>query len=813
MTQTYADDNAPLSTAWSLANSYPGSHGYFWDVSTPSVASTAGNGDFVVAWSEHGYLAYPTYQSEINGVTGHSDGTWSSEFTIRSESTSTSGLFYRTPALAHLPKTEHPTGQLIGKHCPSRGPRRSSMTWPGRAQRLSHAVRLQAILVVLVLLASCSRPAPHPRVFLVGIDGLEPEVLDLMIDEGSLPSFARIRKHGAWGALVSPEPRLSPILWTTIASGQTPDRHGISGFVAVDRQTGEPVPVSSELRRVPALWNLVSEHDRSVATVGWWATWPAEPVNGWIISDRSCYHFLFDQPFADQPPPQESESGEGLTYPPELWSSIRSRIRRPGDVGLEQVLRFADVSREMLEQPFSFNEDVGHLRWILATTQTYRTLSLELLDTYRPDLLMVYFEGVDSASHLFGHLFRTQGLKGPLAEQQQRYGETVEQMYRLADEVLGEILDRADEQTTVIIASDHGFQLGALHDSPGLDLDIRRVSEDFHRPLGHLSMLGHGVKAGARIHEAEQIDLAPTVLALLGLPIPSDLPGRVLDGAVSLPHPPTFEPPRETSSSGNGAAPPARSTSDQQMLRHLEALGYIDRNEASEKVGQVEDVPESRQMRAGVLIEQGRYREARLQIEQLLQNEPESPILHTNLAICLVNLGQMDQALEQLDAAQKVAPLMPEIYHNRGAIFERQGHGTEAAEQYRTALRYAPHFKPARESLLRLTGTTMPNPPRSAAEAQAYELAESAHQAAVRGDLEAASQWLDEAERIAPDLATIHHYRSNVAYLRGDLETATEAMTTALKLEPSNELFRHNLDRLRLELARPARQRTPQSPR
>ena len=55
------------------------------------------------------------------------------------------------------------------------------------------------------------------------------------------------------------------------------------------------LPVTSGMRKVKALWNILSDKQKKVAVVGWWATWPAEDVNGAMVSDHLCYHFLFPQ--------------------------------------------------------------------------------------------------------------------------------------------------------------------------------------------------------------------------------------------------------------------------------------------------------------------------------------------------------------------------------------------------------------------------------------------------------------------------------------------------------------------------------------
>ena len=150
------------------------------------------------------------------------------------------------------------------------------------------------LLLALSLLTGCRAPS-QGRVIVLGLDGLDPDAVDLLLSEGQLPNFAKLRREGAYGRLAS-EPMLSPILWTTIATGKSPAEHRITHFVATNPKTGAEIPVTSQMRRVKALWNVLSEQGRRVGVVGWWATWPAETVNGAIVSDHTCYHFLLEDP-------------------------------------------------------------------------------------------------------------------------------------------------------------------------------------------------------------------------------------------------------------------------------------------------------------------------------------------------------------------------------------------------------------------------------------------------------------------------------------------------------------------------------------
>lgn len=660
-----------------------------------------------------------------------------------------------------------------------------------RVRRMHIAVLCGSLLCFM---AACARAPRTGRVIVLGFDGLDPRAVDLLLSEGKLPSFAKLRQRGAYGRLLSSKPLLSPVVWTTIATGKTPDQHGIGHFVAVDQSTGEALPATSQMRRVKAIWNILSEQEKKVAVVGWWATWPSETVNGAIVSDHTCYHFLFPQ----------GQSGtteiQGLTHPPELFAKITPLVRRPTDVTSAEAAPFVRVSAEEFQRPFEFRDDVAHFKWALATADTYRRIGLELWKEERPDLLMVYTEATDSVAHLFGHLFRTQGLSGELAVQQGKFGQAVEQTYLWADRVVGEYVQAMGRDTTLIVLSDHGFELGAPQDDPSKTRDMRRVSERFHRLEGLIYLYGHHVKR-ARLDEPKILDVVPTILALAGLPRARDMPGRALAEALDLKIPGTAVATYESAARGGGRAQADR-TADPQILERLKSLGYIDATSASPSAGPSSSAPPVRSPQgertlAGLAFEAGRHQEAAATYARLVRENPKDATLRASLAGALGALGRYEEAMRELDLALERDPLCVEAYHNRGVIIERQGKKDAAIDQYRTALRYSPGYEPSRKALVRLTGSDDVRAPRIDAEKRASALAEAASQAARRGDYAEAMRRLTEAERLAPDYVVVYQYQSNVAYLMGDLPAAVAALEKALKLEPDNALFKTNLARLR----------------
>jgi predicted AlkP superfamily phosphohydrolase/phosphomutase/Flp pilus assembly protein TadD len=645
---------------------------------------------------------------------------------------------------------------------------------------LDATLPLVAAALLATGLAACARGTDQGKLIVLGIDGLDPNAIDLLMSEGRMPNFAKLRQQGAYGKLLSSRPILSPIIWTTIATGKPPAEHKIGHFVAVNEKTGEQIPVTSQMRGVKALWNIVSDAGKTVDVVGWWATWPAEAVNGTIVSDHTCYHFLFDEGVSG------ARDITGVIYPPERESDILSRVIRPGDLSFETVRKYADVSVEHFARPFSFDDDLGHFKWALATAQSYRGIGLHLLEGDHPDALLVYIEGVDSSSHLFGHLFRNEGLSGELAEQHRAFGDTVERMYEYADSIVGDYLAALDDDTTLVVLSDHGFQLGQLHDDPSKTRDMRRVSEKYHRIEGILYMYGRGVKQHARIEQATLVDVLPTLLTFLGIAPASDMPGRVLDEAL------TFTPDKlrvatfETGTARHDTIAKENAPVDPAILEHLEALGYLET-----------ESPTGERNLAALHFENGRYEEAVEEFRKLLAEKPGDGAMHASLAGALGALGRYDEALEELAEAERLSPLNPEIYHNRGVIMERRGDRDAAVAEYAKALKYAPGYEPSRAALVRLTGSARIDAPSTDAERLAALIAERASDAARRGDYEQAMKELEEARRIAPEYPLVHQYRANVAFLMGNRDMAIEALERALELDPDNALFRQNLEHLR----------------
>jgi len=508
-----------------------------------------------------------------------------------------------------------------------------------------------ALGAVALLLSPSPDSDPAGRVLVLALDGVDPDAVAAWGADGGLPHLERMAMEGASARLRSEEPLLSPVVWTTVATGRPPHEHGIAHFTAVDPTSGERRPVTSASRRVEAAWNIVSDSGLPVAVVGWWATWPAEEVLGQVVSDRVGYHFLDEES-------RVGESGRAYaTYPPELWRRIAPRMDRARELSTSLLARFVDLSDgDRAPAPGGrpplpdLSDPVDHLRWAVTTAVAYRDVALDLWREDRPRLEMVYVEATDTASHLYGADARLQQPHGT-SDPDHR---TVEQIYRFADEIVGAFLAAADRHTTVIVLSDHGFALGQPP-------PVQGVSHRQHRPDGILRMWGRGVRTGARLRGATVYDVLPTILALLDLPAAEDMPGRVLSPALTLGPPPLRVASYEDPVSGDERrASQLRSSTDRALLEHLAALGYTS------------GPPRADERRlAAIAYRQGRYAAAERLYRRLLAEHPEEAALHASLGGVLAQLGRYEEARTALERALDLDTEQPEARHNLTALQRR----------------------------------------------------------------------------------------------------------------------------------------------
>ena len=128
--------------------------------------------------------------------------------------------------------------------------------------------------------------APKRKVLLIGWDAADWKVVKPLLDAGKMPNVQRLVKSGASGQIATLHPPLSPMLWTSIATGKRPFKHGIHGFSEPTPDATGIRPVTNLSRSSKALWNIFSQNDLRSIVIGWWPSHPAEPIRGAMVSDH-----------------------------------------------------------------------------------------------------------------------------------------------------------------------------------------------------------------------------------------------------------------------------------------------------------------------------------------------------------------------------------------------------------------------------------------------------------------------------------------------------------------------------------------------
>ena len=377
----------------------------------------------------------------------------------------------------------------------------------------------------LVLATAATRGAPpRPRVIVVGWDGADWSRLEPLMRQGRMPELAKLVARGRSDDLATFEPMASPMIWTTVATGRTPVDHGVADFQERDPVSGRLLPVTGRSRRVPAIWNVASACGLRVGVAGWWATWPAEKVNGFLVSDRFA-PVLFDV--------ETLARSSALTWPESLSDGVRIVLGREGSPSFEDVARGLEVTRSEFEEAVAARKDLGHpitgYRKILGLTRATARVALELYDRQGPELLMVYLEGTDEIGHVLGR-YDAPALPGVSEADARRYGGGVAAFFAEADRLLGEFARRAERDgATLLLLSDHGFRWGG--DRPTFtEGALVETAFLWHRSPGILVAAGPDIVPSAKRGKASVFDVAPTLARLLGLPADPAFEGRVLSG-------------------------------------------------------------------------------------------------------------------------------------------------------------------------------------------------------------------------------------------------------------------------------------------
>jgi len=344
------------------------------------------------------------------------------------------------------------------------------------------------------------------RVVIFALDGADWELLHELSDDGRIPNIRALAAGGVTASLQTIQPTVSPMVWTTVATGLTPDRHGVLDFM--DR--GHRTPVDAYSRRVPALWDIADSFGRNALVTGWWAAWPPTAPNS----------VFYDTPV---------EESANAIYPPALAERAASLVVPPDTVGYAQVRRFLNISTDEWDAASKNPSDPAMIfRSILAKTWTDHRVAINLYNDQRqhgqdPMLVMVSYEGTDAVNHLFAP-YHPPYREGISEVSYRKYWPAVANYYAEVDRLIGEWMGVLPHDTTVMIMSSYGFRWGKTRPR---SMPNGGAALSDHRNPGMFVAYGPHVIANHAAQPMSVYDVAPTVLSLLGLPQAMDMPGHV----------------------------------------------------------------------------------------------------------------------------------------------------------------------------------------------------------------------------------------------------------------------------------------------
>lgn len=403
------------------------------------------------------------------------------------------------------------------------------------------------------------------KVLLIGWDAADWKVINPLLDSGLMPSLQSLIDGGVKGKIATLDPPLSPTLWTSIATGKRPYKHGIHGFTEPTEDGKAIRPIYSTNRTCKAIWNILNQQELKSNVVGWWPSHPAEPINGTMISN------LYQKAEMDETKPWKLLNG--CVHPSDK-SDFYSKLRvHPYEITANHILPFVpDLAK--IDQ--STDRNIQTISKILADASSVHCAATYIMENEKWDFMAVYYDAIDHFCHAFMR-YHPPRRDHVSMKNFELYKDVVKSAYLLHDMMLARLLELTDENTTVILISDHGFHPN--HNRPKYIPSEPTGPAIEHSPFGIFVMKGPDIKKDELIFGASLLDVTPTILNIFDLPVGTDMDGKVLINAFEIEKNVKFIDSWENKSGNDGRHTKDAVISEEDMsseLQQLIDLGYIE---------------------------------------------------------------------------------------------------------------------------------------------------------------------------------------------------------------------------------------------
>lgn len=398
------------------------------------------------------------------------------------------------------------------------------------------------------------------KTLLLLLDGASWKVLQPLISQGKAPYFEKIYKKGAKGMLDNLGEHKSPLIWTTIATGWTKEAHGVTDFTtfAVKHpSTGrnhllpflnrlprmikggirniwrllpylESISVNSYVKEKKAIWEILSNAGTSVGVINWWCTYPASKLKGYMISDHANFiriklrKDLGNITLKDE----ELKNFKDAVFPRNFWKTITRIQERITTTQLKRIIREVtnldenEIESCLRKDTFQRADPLSVIKFSIVQ-DLFAFENFKVFDEkVNPTATIMGIGGLDSICHYFWKYRYPKDFEEINEEEREKFRDIIEKYYIFLDRKIREIVNEGEIENTLVI-SDHGFESASKQKrSQGISGD------HLSPPPGIFLGCGPNLKKSENI-SIKSIDVVPTLLYLLDLPIGRDMPGKV----------------------------------------------------------------------------------------------------------------------------------------------------------------------------------------------------------------------------------------------------------------------------------------------
>jgi hypothetical protein len=366
------------------------------------------------------------------------------------------------------------------------------------------------------------------RVTILAIDAGSLDLITAAAADGRLPNFGRVLDAGAVMHLATLHPTSAEAVWSAVATGKLPQKNGVrsAGIYHLARG-GEPVqllpdycfahalvrfglvseePHTSAALRTRPFWNILSALGIPVAIVGWPLTHPAPVVRGYVVSD--AYLRLVATPSAIE--------DTSSVYPPDMKAAVVDALNdeAPVPAAIDSAV-LVPAARGMV------NETPGRI------DRTFDQIARGLAPSYPARVTVVRYSSLDSIGHYYLRYAMPSAFGDVTDDERRRLGSVLEAHYSFIDAAIGRAIETLGPDDLLLVVSGYGMEplgLGKrmLEQLIG-DPDLSGTHEG--APDGFLMAYGGPVARTPILPRGSVVDLVPTMLYFLGLPIGRDMDG------------------------------------------------------------------------------------------------------------------------------------------------------------------------------------------------------------------------------------------------------------------------------------------------